>query len=173
MVTISQLTANLDCEIIGKDKVVSGLSYDSRQIKPGELFLPSGVQNRRPSFCEGSGRQRSRCSGCGTDSGFGSQRHAGSCPGYEGGNGRDGRCILWTSRAEAQGDRCYRHQRQNDHYIFNQVCAGTSRLKRGTNRHNPGHDRRQSGSRQAHHSRVPGSSRLSWPKWWPTISIAW
>lgn len=39
MVTISQLTANLDCEIIGKDKVVSGLSYDSRQIKPGELFF--------------------------------------------------------------------------------------------------------------------------------------
>ncbi|HHX02345.1 MAG TPA: UDP-N-acetylmuramoyl-L-alanyl-D-glutamate--2,6-diaminopimelate ligase [Firmicutes bacterium] len=39
MVQISQLIANLECELIGADREISGLSYDSRKIKPGELFF--------------------------------------------------------------------------------------------------------------------------------------
>ncbi len=39
MVQISQLITNLDCEMVGGDQEISGLSYDSRKIKPGELFF--------------------------------------------------------------------------------------------------------------------------------------
>lgn len=39
MVRISELTASLDCAIIGLDQTVSGLCYDSRKIKPGEVFF--------------------------------------------------------------------------------------------------------------------------------------
>jgi len=36
---ISQLVANLECEVIGPDCDVQGLQYDSRLIQPGELFF--------------------------------------------------------------------------------------------------------------------------------------
>lgn len=36
---ISQLTHEVECEVVGKDRNITGLTYDSRLIKPGDLFF--------------------------------------------------------------------------------------------------------------------------------------
>ena len=130
---------------------IRGLAYDSRQVKPGDVFIAlKGLKAAGADFAADAIRRGAVAVVADQPSDAASSGAMGDRPGCARGDGRTRGGVLRASQPIDAGRRHHRHERQDDNRVFitRRVRSGRKKVRASRHRHLLG--RRRGAARRAH-----------------------